>query len=121
MRRELALKVILIVVGLLFVATIYPLITQTREPALQMMLSLYVTLGIFLLLASRNPAAHRSLIAFTAWSSFAHASVMAVQEYFHTIQRQELFGVAVFGIIGATLLALAPAKQAMQRASAAGA
>ena len=40
----------------------------------QMMLSIYVTLGIFLLLAVRNPSAHRSLIAFTGWSSLAHAS-----------------------------------------------
>jgi hypothetical protein len=39
------------------------------------MLSLYVTLGIFLLLAARNPSANRSLVAFTAWSSFAHTTV----------------------------------------------
>jgi hypothetical protein len=37
---------------------------QQQEPALSMMLSLYVTLGVFLLLAL-NPSAHRSLIAFT--------------------------------------------------------
>ena len=39
-----------------------------------MMMSLYLTLGIFLLLAVRNPSAHRSLISFAAWSSFAHAT-----------------------------------------------
>src|SRR5260370_33660904 len=48
-----------------------------QEPALAMMLSLYVGLGIFLLLAARNPSANRSLIAFTAWSSFVHAMLMA--------------------------------------------
>jgi hypothetical protein len=65
MRRERALKVVLILVGLLFTAMIYPLVLFVKqEPALAMMLSLYVTLGIFLLLASRNPAANRSLIAF---------------------------------------------------------
>jgi len=80
MNRERALTVVLVVVGLLFVATVYPLLFLVRdEPTLQMMLSLYVTLGVFLLLASRNPSAHRSLIAFAAWSSIAHASVMAVQ------------------------------------------
>ncbi len=47
------------------------------KPALSMMLSLYVTLGVFLLLAIRNPLANRSVIAFTAWSSFAHAAVRA--------------------------------------------
>lgn len=70
MIRDRALKAVLIVVGLLFVATIYPLLVL-QEEALQMMLSLYVTLGIFLLLASRNPSAHRSVIAFAAWSSIA--------------------------------------------------
>lgn len=46
----------LVVVGVLFVATSYLLGALIRqEPALSMMLSLYVTLGIFLLLAVRNP------------------------------------------------------------------
>jgi hypothetical protein len=45
-----------------------------QEPALAMMLSLYVTLGIFLLLAARDPSAHRSLIAFTAWSAFSQTN-----------------------------------------------
>ena len=74
MHREKALKIVLAVVGLLFLALIYPLaIFMRQEPALSMMLSLYVTLGVFLLLAIRNPLASRSLIAFAAWSSFAHA------------------------------------------------
>ena len=50
-----------------------------QAPDLSMMFSLYVTLGIFLLLAVRNPSESRSLIAFTAWSSFAHAAVMGLQ------------------------------------------
>src|SRR5260370_639789 len=65
MIRERALKAVLILVGLLFSAGVYPLtMFLSREPALAMMLSLYVTLGIFLLLAVRNPSANRSLIAF---------------------------------------------------------
>lgn len=60
----------LVVVGLLFCAAVYPLILMVkRDPALAMMMTLYVTLGIFLLLAARNPSANRNLIAFTAWSS----------------------------------------------------
>jgi hypothetical protein len=93
----------------------------SQQPALAMMLSLYVTLGIFLLLAARNPSAHRSLIAFTAWSSFAHAGVMGTQAYRKLIERQELIGVAVLVIIGVALIALSPAKQNGERASAAGA
>jgi hypothetical protein len=122
MVRERALKVVLVLVGLLFTAGVYPLMMFfSREPALAMMLSLYVTLGIFLLLAARNPSAHRSLIAFTAWSSFAHAAVMGTQAYAKVVERHELIGVAMFVIIGVALVALAPAKQRSERVSAAGA
>jgi len=111
MRRERLLKVVLVLVGLLFLALAYPLIMLVRqEPALAMMLSLYVTLGVFLLLAARNPPANRSLIAFTAWSSFAHAAVMAVQAFRNLIPRGELLGVAALVVIGVALIVLAPAK-----------
>jgi len=77
MNRERALKVVLVLVGLLFSAGIYPLTMSLwkldkSDYGDEMMLSLYVALGIFLLLAVRNPSANRSLIAFAAWSSFAH-------------------------------------------------
>ena len=122
MGRERVLKVVLVVVGLFFSAAVYPLIMfLSREPALAMMLSLYVTLGIFLLLAARDPSAHRSLIAFTAWSSFAHATVMAVQAYLHKIERGELLGVVALVIVGVALIVLAPARQLVERGSAAGA
>ena len=122
MWRERVLKVVLVLVGLLFTAGIYPLTMFFRsEPALAMMLSLYVTLGIFLLIAARNPSANRSLIAFTAWSSFAHAAVMAVQAFRNVIPRGELLGVAVLVIIGVALIALAPVKQSGELRSAASA
>jgi len=116
MRRERILKVVLVVVGLLFCAAVYPLMLMAKQdPALAMMMSLYAALGVFLLLASRNPSAHRSLIAFAAWSSFAHASVMAVQAYLGFIARRELLGVAAFVGIGVALIALAPTKQPTER------
>src|SRR6266852_5564025 len=122
MRGERALKVVLVAVGLFFVAAVYPLLMFVRqEPALAMMLSVYATLGVFVLLAARNPSGNRSLIAFTAWSSFAHAALMAVQAFRNFIPRRELLGVALFAVIGVTLIVLAPAKQPMQPASAAGA
>ena len=122
MRREQILRIVMIIVGLLFLATAYPLTMFFRdEPALAMMLSLYVTLGVFLLLASREPAAHRSLIAFTAWSSLAHAAVMTVQERLHAIRHGELIGVAVFALIGVTLVVLAPGKPSAEQATEAGA
>jgi hypothetical protein len=82
MWRERALRLVLVVVGLIFCALAYPLIMFVKQaPALAMQFSLYVTLGIFLLFASRNPSANRSLIAFTAWSSFAHGMLMAGQAF----------------------------------------
>ena len=121
MKRERVLKIVLVVLGLLFCAAVYPLMLMAKQdPALAMMMSLYATLGVFLLLASRNPPAHRSLIAFAAWSSFAHASVMAVQAYLGLIARRELLGVATFVVIGVALTALAPAKQAAERPVAVG-
>jgi hypothetical protein len=118
MIRERALKIVLVVVGLLFSAAIYPVVTSVqdgwqanKEDALPMMLSLYFTLGIFLLLAARNPSANRSVIAFAAWSSFAHGGVMAVMAVHLANERGDLLiAGAVFTLIGAVLTVLAPAK-----------
>src|SRR5713226_943328 len=112
MWRERALKIVLVLVGLLFSAFFYPLVMFVKqEPALAMMLSVYATLGVFLLLAARNPSAHRSLIAFTAWSSFAHGAVMAVQAFHNVIPRGDLLGAVLpLVIVGVALIVLAPAK-----------
>ncbi len=118
MNSELALKIVLAVVGLLFIALGYPMVLSMRpEPALSMMLSLYVTLGVFLLLAIRSPSASRSLIAFTAWSSFAHAALMGTQAIRNMIAREELIGGAVLAIIGTVLIALAPPKPLLESVS----
>ena len=122
MHRERALKVVLLLAGLLFTAMVYPLVLFVKqEPALSMMMSLYVTLGIFLLLAFRNPSANRSLIAFTTWSSFAHAAVMSFQAFRNLIGLGELIGSAVLVIIGLALITLAPAQQSTERTVAVGA
>ena len=125
MLRERALKIVLVLVGLLFTAGVYPLIGSLLHPASSdmgdtMMLSLYVTLGIFLLIAVRNPSAHRSLIAFAAWSSFAHAVAMSILGLEIASQRVGfLVGSAVLVVIGVALIVLAPAKQSAERVSAA--
>jgi Family of unknown function (DUF6632) len=121
MWRERALKIVLALVGLLFTAGVYPLIGSLLHPAGSdmgdtMMLSLYVTLGIFLLIAVRNPSAHRSLIAFAAWSSFAHAVAMSILGFEIASQRVGfLVGSAVLVVIGVVLIALAPAKQSVDQ------
>jgi len=116
---------VLVLVGLLFSAGVYPLIGSLLHPADSdtgdtMMLSLYVALGIFLLIAVRNPPAHRSLIAFAAWSNFAHAVAMSILGLEIPNQRTGfLVGSGVLVVIGVVLIALAPAKQSGERVSAA--
>ena len=93
MNRERALKVALVLVGLLFSAGIYPLTLSLwkmnqSDYGDDMMLSLYFALGIFLLMAVRNPSANSSLIAFAAWSSFAHGAVMTVMAVHVTSARR---------------------------------
>ena len=123
MNREGVLRIVLIVVGLIFLVGVYPLMMylwpsgwrwQPNQPEYeQMILGVYATLGIFLLLASRNPAAHRSLIAFTAVSSLVHAAIMAVQALQNPVERAHLFGdVPALIIVGVALIVLAPPKAA---------
>ena len=116
--KEVALKVVLALAGTIFLALTYPLIMFVRQdPSMSMMFSIYVTLGVFLLLAIRNPCANRSLIAFTAWSSFAHAALMGTQAFRNMVSRDELVGVAALIVIGLALIALAPAAQRAAAAS----
>jgi peptidoglycan/LPS O-acetylase OafA/YrhL len=118
MWRERALKVVLVLVGLFFAAAIYPVVMALWPPSPSddtgdtMMASLYFTLGVFLLIAARKPLAHRSLIAFAAWSSFAHAVVMLHLGLRIPSEREVfLIGSAVLVVIGVALLVLSPAKQ----------
>src|SRR5437016_963694 len=123
MCRKRALKLVLVLVGLLFSAGVYPLIGSLLHPTDSdsgdtMMLSLYVALGVFLLISVRNPSAHRSLIAFAAWSSFAHAVAMSILGLEIPNQRVGfLVGSAVLVVIGIALIALAPTKQGVERPS----
>jgi hypothetical protein len=125
MLRERILKVVLALLGLLFSAGIYPIAMTLWHPDPSedkgdfMMLSLYVTLGILLLIAARNPSEHRSLIAFTAWSSFAHALVMGTMAFQFPDDRVGfLCGSAALVVIGVTLILLAPPKPATALAGA---
>ena len=118
MVRERILKTVLVLVGLLFSAAIYPTIGGLRDPAHSdtgdtMMMGIYFALGIFLLIAAKNPSAHRSLIAFAAWSSFAHALVMSVLGLEIASERVGfLVGSAVLVVIAVALIVLAPKSQA---------
>ena len=120
MVRERALKVMLVAVGAFFVLGIYPIAMTVwhpgpaDDPGDMMMLSLYFALGIFLLIAARKPAEHRSLIAFAAWSSFAHAAVMSTLGIHMPSERVGfLIGSGVLVVIGVVLLALLPERPRM--------
>jgi hypothetical protein len=92
---------------------------QPEQPAyLQMILSIYLALGVFLLLAARNPAQHLSLIWFTVWSSLAHAAVMAVHSVTDPGQLGHLWG-DVAGLV-ITAAVLAPLARKVGREAAGG-
>ena len=119
--RERVLKVVLVVAGVIFLGGTYPLVMLIfREPAVAMLMSLYVPMGVFLLLAARNPAASRSLIAFAGWANVSHAGVMAVQEYMHVIKPQEIIGVALFAVVGVLLIVMTPGKEGREVVAAVG-
>src|SRR5438045_159715 len=86
MKRERTVQVVLVLVGFLYSTWIYPLFDSLwqsswlpkHQDAFPMFMSVNAVLGVFLLLAVKHPARHRSLIAFGAWSTLAHALTMAV-------------------------------------------
>ena len=126
MIRERALKILLLFVGLACLAGLYPLMGALRDGVAstinrqdQMILSIYISLGVFLLIAARNPREHRSLILFAGWSTLAHDGVMILQGIQHHDLRGDLLGFSIIAVIGVALIALTPAK--LPRAGAAAA
>jgi hypothetical protein len=119
--RLQALKVVLVVVGIISIAGVYPLMivwpsgwtwhTGYSDYPL-MIVGIYATLGVFLILAARNPLASLSLIWFTVWSSVVHGGIMAVQALAQAQHRGHLWGdVPVLFLIAAVLAALIPRRQ----------
>lgn len=96
-----ALKISLLVFGVIFLL-VYPIglvwpsgwVWHAGGGAyyLQMICVVYAVLGVFLIRAAGNPAEHRSLISFTAWSSAAHGGVMAVQAMKDTMEMGHMMG-----------------------------
>jgi hypothetical protein len=112
------LRVALVVIGIIFVVGVYPLTiiwpsgwiwTVGHSDYLQMILGLYATLGVFLILASRNPLENLSLIWFTVWSSIVHGSIMAAQAWFYREHRGHLVGdVSALLLVALVLAILTP-------------
>jgi hypothetical protein len=115
-KRIKYLRLALMLVGLIFIFGIYTLTivwpsgwawhTQGHSSYLDMILGIYATLGVFLLIASRNPLAHRSLIWFTVWSSVVHGVIMAVQAVLYQHSMGHLWGDVPALLVVAAILAL---------------
>jgi uncharacterized membrane protein YoaK (UPF0700 family) len=76
-----------------------------------MIFGIYATLGVFLIIASRDPLAHTSLILVTVWSSFVHGAIMAVQSIADIRHIRRLWGdVLALIVVGAVLAALMPRR-----------
>jgi hypothetical protein len=96
------LSVALKIVGTLFIVGLYPLMMwiwpagwgwEPRQPEYEwMILGIYATLGVFLLLAAKNPLEHLSLIWFTIWSSLVHGGIMLIQGMADENERANLIG-----------------------------
>jgi hypothetical protein len=109
---------VLPVIGAIFIAGVWLLMQvwpagwawQPDQPEFrQMILGVYATLGVFLVIAARDPAQHRSLILFTAWSSIVHSGIMAAQAIVDATERGHFLGdVPALALVGIVLLVLAP-------------
>ena len=112
------LRIALIAVGVIFIAAIYPLMIiwpsgwtwHTGHSDYPMMIvGVYATLGVFLLMAARNPLENRSLIWFTVWSSIVHAAIMAIQSFEAPENHGHLVGdVPALLIVAIVLAAVTP-------------
>ena len=113
--RQPYLRIALIVFGVIFTFGIYPLGLvwpsgwawgHGHSHYLMMIIGVYATLGVFLLMASRDPARNTSLIWFTVWSSVVHAVIMAYQSFADGAERGHLVGDVPALLLVAVVLAL---------------
>ncbi|MDE1897455.1 MAG: hypothetical protein KGI40_01575 [Xanthomonadaceae bacterium] len=112
------LQIALVLTGLMFVAGIYLLMIvwpsgwvwhtgHSNYPP--MIIGIYATLGIFLIIAARNPLDHLSLIWFTVWSSVVHGGIMAAQSFTSAGSAGHLLGdVPALLVVAAVLAVLTP-------------
>lgn len=120
-KKHVILRVVLLLIGLLFIFGVYPL--TILWPAgwawhpggqnlyLQMIMGIYATLGVFLILAATNPIQHLSLIWFTVWSSIVHGGIMAIQALYYPQHFAHLYGdVPALFIIAIVLGYLTPRR-----------
>jgi len=125
--RLLFLRIALVAVGLTFTFGIYPLSIvwpsgwswgHGHSHYLMMIIGVYATLGVFLLIASRDPYANKSLIWFTVWSSVVHGAIMGVQSFGDTAETGHLLGDVPALFLVAIVLAVLMPRSVPLKASA---
>jgi hypothetical protein len=121
-KRERLTRIVLVIVGLLNVAIIYPLfmdlwhsrwLLEHKNEVEPMFESFFIPVGVALLVAARRPSEYRSMIALAAWWHISHGTVMAIQTveaWGHGVHRN-FTDVILFLVLGGLLLALLPAKR----------
>ena len=112
------LRIALIAIGLIAIVGPYPMFLvwpsgwawgHDHSHYFLMIVGIYATLGVFLLLASRDPLANKSLIWFTVWSSVVHGGIMTIQAIEDPMERGHLIAdVPALFIIAIVLAALMP-------------
>jgi hypothetical protein len=123
MTRAQLLKYALVAFGVVFLL-IYPLAivwpsgwawhagAPYESDYFLMIVGVYATLGVFLILAARDPQANRSLILFTAASSVVHAAIMAWESFRMPEHMGHLWGdVPGLVAVAAVLFLLSPRQQ----------
>jgi hypothetical protein len=116
------LKVALVIIGLAFIFGIYTFTilwptgwkwhVEGGSLYLQMILGVYATLGIFLILAARDPLQNLSLIWFTVWSSVVHATIMLIQSLIYPEHFGHLYGdIPALYLFALILAILTPKKK----------
>ena len=117
MDRDKLLPLALRVIGAIFIVAVLPMMmlwpsgwrwAPHNHEYEQMIMAIYAVLGVFLILAARNPTEHLSLIRFTVWSSVAHAAVMTVHAIGNSDEHWHLAAdipalVVVAGVLAATM------------------
>ncbi|KTD02455.1 hypothetical protein OQJ19_04950 [Fluoribacter gormanii] len=120
------LRIVLVILGLAFIFALYPLTFlwpsgwawhhSGQNVYLQMILGVYATLGVFLLLAAKNPLQNLSLIWFTVWSSVVHGGIMALQSFYYPQHFAHLYGdVPALFIIAIVLAFLTPRRSTINQ------
>lgn len=120
--RAQLLKYALILFGIIFLL-VYPLAivwpsgwawhagAPYESDYFLMIVGVYATLGVFLILAARDPEANRSLIWFTIVSSLVHAAIMAAESLQMPEHMGHLLGdVPGLVAVAAILFALMPRR-----------